>query len=447
MLLQALSRELEIGQRIQKGFLPNTMPELAGWDLAGRCTPARKVSGDFYDAFLLPSGTLALVIADVCDKDVGAALYMALFRTLLRAMSCHASASEPSAGTLLRTVTFTNDYIATVHGRENMFATVFFAILDPRTGRLDYLNAGQDAPVIRRFGGGPLLRLQSSSNAVGLLPGISCAIETISLEPGDSLVAFTDSVTDAIGESGAFGEAALLHLIAADAPQDALGVLEGIHARLAQHVGSSSPRRHHSAVRRSGTACAARAGSVTVKQVPRSVELRTVMSPSIISQSLRLMASPRPVPPLAARRGRVGLDEGLEQLGQLCLRHADPGVADLEDDIDGRVVNAAAHDHPHLALVRELGRIGQHIQEHLTNARRISEHVLQSVLTVQHKPVAVLFHQRLHGRRHLVHQLPQSEALDVQLGLPGFDLRQVQHIVDEPEQVLARAAVFCRSAR
>ena len=125
LLLQALSREMEIGQRIQQGFLPASLPELPGWSLAAMCRPARRVGGDFYDAFMLPSGQLALAIADVCDKGVGAALYMALFRTLLRVTACQAPAAETPADTLLRSVSATNDYIATVHGMENMFATVF----------------------------------------------------------------------------------------------------------------------------------------------------------------------------------------------------------------------------------------------------------------------------------------------------------------------------------
>ena len=73
-------RELEIGRQIQSGFLPERLPQPAGWNLAVRFLPARQVAGDFYDAFELPNGTLALVVADVCDKGVGAALYMALFR-------------------------------------------------------------------------------------------------------------------------------------------------------------------------------------------------------------------------------------------------------------------------------------------------------------------------------------------------------------------------------
>ena len=236
LVLQALSREMDIGQRIQQGFLPDSMPTLAGWDLAGRCTPARRVSGDFFDAFLLPSGRLALVVADVCDKGVGAALYMALFRTLLRAMSCHVGAAESPPETLTRTMAFTNDYIATVHAAENMFATVFFAILDPASGHLDYVNAGHDAPMLRRRSGAEVARLEPSGAALGLWEGNRCPVQATRLAPGDSLFAFTDGVTEAVGATGPFGEAALLALIAADSAQ-ASGVLTSVQARLASHVG------------------------------------------------------------------------------------------------------------------------------------------------------------------------------------------------------------------
>jgi sigma-B regulation protein RsbU (phosphoserine phosphatase) len=240
LLLKALSREMEIGQRIQQGFLPESMPVLSGWDLAGCCVPARQVSGDFYDAFVLPSGRLALIVADVCDKGVGAALYMALFRTLLRAMSGHAGSDETPTQTLCRTVTYTNDYIAGIHERESMFATVFFAILDPESGHLDYINAGHDAPVVRRAASGELLRLAPSCGAVGLMPGIQCHVDHLELEPGDSLFAYTDGVTEAVGDAGGFGEAALLRVIAGAGPTSS-DYLAIVQSQLSIHVGSHQP--------------------------------------------------------------------------------------------------------------------------------------------------------------------------------------------------------------
>ncbi len=120
---RSLERELEIGREIQAEFLPATLPAAAGWEFAASLRAARQVGGDFYDAFPIDgSDRIALAVADVCDKGVGAALFMALYRTMLRVGAAHESPggdTDPAAA--LRLV---NDYIATAHGRSNMFATV-----------------------------------------------------------------------------------------------------------------------------------------------------------------------------------------------------------------------------------------------------------------------------------------------------------------------------------
>src|SRR5262249_42509435 len=92
--LVQMERDLEIGRQIQAGFLPDELPQAAGWEVAAHFSPAREVSGDFYDAFLLSGGHLALVITDVCDKGVGAALYMTLLRSLVRAFAEQAVGRE-----------------------------------------------------------------------------------------------------------------------------------------------------------------------------------------------------------------------------------------------------------------------------------------------------------------------------------------------------------------
>jgi sigma-B regulation protein RsbU (phosphoserine phosphatase) len=233
--LDALSHELEIGQRIQRGFLPESLPRPPGWELAACCVPARQVSGDFYDAFELPSGALALVLADVCDKGVGAALYMALFRTLLRAMSTHGPADEAPEATLARTVEFVNDYIAGVHGRENMFATLFFAIVHPGDGCLHYVNAGHESPVL--IGGAATSRLEPTGPAVGLFEGRRWEVRATRIAPGERLLVYSDGVTEAMGATGGFGEPALLACLAQ--PFDSAdGVMRRLQASVAQHVGS-----------------------------------------------------------------------------------------------------------------------------------------------------------------------------------------------------------------
>lgn len=239
-LLQALSRELQIGQRIQQGFLPLQLPGLAGWSLGASCTPARQVGGDFYDAYVLPGGALAIVVADVCDKGVGAALYMALFRTLLRAMATQAAPDEPLPQTLVRSVAFVNDYIAGVHGHENMFATVFFALLEPDSGRLHYLNAGHEAPYVQPAQGASPVRLGITGPAVGLEAGRRCTVESLTLQQGDGLLVYTDGVSEALGASGPFGEAALGRALSGDVAC-AQGLVDAVRTQLAAHVGGFEP--------------------------------------------------------------------------------------------------------------------------------------------------------------------------------------------------------------
>ncbi|MBU7574294.1 MAG: SpoIIE family protein phosphatase [Hydrogenophaga sp.] len=239
-LLQALSRELQIGQRIQLGFLPMALPCLPGWSLGASCTPARQVGGDFYDAYALPGGALACVVADVCDKGVGAALYMALFRTLLRAMATQAAPDEPLPQTLVRSVAFVNDYIATVHGHENMFATVFFALLEPGSGRMHYLNAGHEAPYVQQAPGEAPVRLDTTGPAVGLEAGRRCTVQTLTLRPGARLLVYTDGASDALGASGPLGEAALGQVLTRETGS-AQALVDAVRARLAAHVGSFEP--------------------------------------------------------------------------------------------------------------------------------------------------------------------------------------------------------------
>jgi serine phosphatase RsbU (regulator of sigma subunit) len=209
---RSLERELEIGRRIQAGFLPESLPRPPGWELAAAFQPARMVSGDFYDAFSLPGDLLCLVIADVCDKGVGAALFMALFRTLVRANAgalFGAGGAQPKVA-LLDTIRRTNDYIAGTHGSANMFATMFLAVLDTESNDLHYVNAGNEPPILRGANGA-IRRLEPTGPAVGMLPGLEFATAQVRLEFGDLLLCFTDGVTEARDPAGGlFGDERLL---------------------------------------------------------------------------------------------------------------------------------------------------------------------------------------------------------------------------------------------
>lgn len=240
---KSLERDLEIGREIQKSFLPEELPRIPGWEIAARFRPARQVAGDFYDAFALPaSGRIGLVVADVCDKGVGAALFMALFRTLLRATATGGADSPGSAAgdadpgaELLSAVRLTNDYIAKTHGRSNMFATLFFGVLEPATGALLYVNGGHEAPVV--FGpGGVKARLAPTGPAVGMMPDMAFAVGQARLEAGDGLLVFTDGVTDARGVSGLYGEERLLARLREGASSTASGLLDAVESAVLAHA-------------------------------------------------------------------------------------------------------------------------------------------------------------------------------------------------------------------
>ncbi len=210
---RTLERELEIGRKIQAGFLPSTLPVEEGWEIGAFFRAAREVAGDFYDAFRVENtGRIALVIGDVCDKGVGAALFMTLFRSLLRAAvsseefaadaKASAGAQEDHAAALLRnSVQFANNYVARTHGETSMFATVFFALLDPQTGHLFYVNGGHEEPIVVS-NGAVKTALQNTGPALGLFPGVPFEVGEARLEPGHTLFAYTDGATDAANPKG-----------------------------------------------------------------------------------------------------------------------------------------------------------------------------------------------------------------------------------------------------
>jgi phosphoserine phosphatase RsbU/P len=229
--------ELQIGQQIQADFLPNELPQPAGWEIAANFRPAREVAGDFYDAFYLADAQkVCLVIADVCDKGVGAALFMALTRSLIRAFAELNTGGETA---LKNPVELTNDYILRNHIQSNMFVTLFYSVLDLTSGQLAYVNAGHNPPVIL----GPTgvkAQLQPTCPAVGMFPNIEPKVQWLSMEPGDVLFAFTDGVTDARALDGSlFSEGRLRQLLEQPA-LSAAALLHRIVASVRSHIGAAT---------------------------------------------------------------------------------------------------------------------------------------------------------------------------------------------------------------
>jgi serine phosphatase RsbU (regulator of sigma subunit) len=237
---KALEREFEIGREIQASFLPDSMPQPLGWEIAASLKSAREVTGDFYDVFEFPDGNIGLVIADVCDKGLGAALFMTLFRSLIRAVSnIDFFTNAEYAGKislemrLQNAMSLTNNYIAETHGKTSMFCTIFFGILDTHTGVLKYVNGGHLPPkLINQRGIREILRV--TGPAVGTTSGVEYATNQVVIEQGDTFFAHTDGLTDAINPAGEyFNEKELIPLFAGDQPLS--GLLEQIQDQIMDH--------------------------------------------------------------------------------------------------------------------------------------------------------------------------------------------------------------------
>lgn len=247
---KALDAEMEKGKKIQQAFLPRQIPQIPGWDIAVYFHPARQVSGDFYDAFMLPENLLGVVIADVCDKGVGSALFMALFRSLIRVFSGKISLkglSVPGStktGTdsqedyfyeALSAVALTNDYIAGEHGDENMFATLFFGVLDPQSGKMAYVNGGHE-PLLIVNSSGVKDSLKATGPVVGMMSAMEYQINLTTIEPGDILIGFTDGVTEAMSpRETLFGKDRILNLIEKP-PPTASKLIDRIKTELFNHI-------------------------------------------------------------------------------------------------------------------------------------------------------------------------------------------------------------------
>jgi serine phosphatase RsbU (regulator of sigma subunit) len=222
---EAMARELEIGRNIQRSFLPEMLPDVPGYELAAVLEPARQVAGDFYDAFTVDGGRrVILAVGDVCDKGVAAALFMAIFRSLIRTIidPAYAGATGDDPEALPRVAGLLNNYIVQTHGRTNMFATLFLASLDPATGRLTYVNGGQDPPLLLGDGRDPR-RLDVTGPAVGLMPDMPFRAGMVELASGDRLLAYTDGVPEGRAPSGEeFGDGRLVAAATGAATADAL---------------------------------------------------------------------------------------------------------------------------------------------------------------------------------------------------------------------------------
>ncbi|MBL1210521.1 SpoIIE family protein phosphatase [Geminocystis sp. GBBB08] len=261
--LKKLNLELDKGREMQLNFLPDKPLKINNWEIASFFKPARQVAGDFYDTFTLPSHNLVLVLADVCDKGVGAALFMGLFRSLIRIFSQQQTLNGNNTEILstykpletgwissdidtniihfnaLQSVSLTNNYVADNHGDLGMFATMFVGILNPETGLLTYINGGHESLIVTDSQGNTKHKLNSTGPAVGMMPDITFNFKQIFLEPEDILFGNTDGVTDARSISREFFHQKRLNAILQQPFNSAQILVNTIKDQVLEHIGTA----------------------------------------------------------------------------------------------------------------------------------------------------------------------------------------------------------------
>jgi sigma-B regulation protein RsbU (phosphoserine phosphatase) len=204
--LERKRQELKIAHEIQQSFLPDAIPLLKGFDLAALNLPAREVGGDFYDFIPIAEDKIGVTIADVSGKGVPAALFMALSRTVVRTNA----RGNPSVAEVIEAA---NSSIS-ADSKSGMFVTLFYAILDLKARMLTYVNAGHNPPALFRALSSDIIMLKARGIALGALDEIVLEERTMQLDRGDTVVFYTDGVTEAVNErEEQFGEERLVALI------------------------------------------------------------------------------------------------------------------------------------------------------------------------------------------------------------------------------------------
>jgi serine phosphatase RsbU (regulator of sigma subunit)/DNA-binding NarL/FixJ family response regulator len=216
-----VSQELALAAQIQASFLPEAAPSMPGWQVRAVLEPARETSGDFYDFIPLPGNRLGILVADVADKGMAAALYMALCRTLIRTFAMEYS-SRPGLAFAATNRRLLQD------ARSTWFVTAVYAVLDPESGTLVYCSAGHQPAYLLGSGNPPQPSpLAATGMALGVAEAANWEERTVCVAPGDMLVIYTDGVIETQDPSGQFfGERRLLEAMRAGAGRPAQWILD-----------------------------------------------------------------------------------------------------------------------------------------------------------------------------------------------------------------------------
>ena len=231
---ESVSRELALAGQIRSDFLPDTLPDVPGWQLAAMLEPARETSGDFYDVIPLPSGRLGVLIADVADKGMGAALFMALSRTLLWTYAVEYN-TQPEL-----VLSAANRRIL-ADTRAGLFVTVFYGVLDPTSRELMYANAGHNPPYLLSARDGNMIQeLDRTGVPLGIIDGGKWQQRVVRIAPGDVLLLYTDGITEAQNAQEAFfDEDRLREVVRANQGRSAPDIQDSVIAQVSAFVGDA----------------------------------------------------------------------------------------------------------------------------------------------------------------------------------------------------------------
>jgi serine phosphatase RsbU (regulator of sigma subunit)/DNA-binding NarL/FixJ family response regulator len=227
---EKVAQELALAGTIQRSFLPAAMPKVAGYQFAGMMIPAKETAGDFYDFITLPDGSLGLIIADVADKGMGAALYMTMSRALMRTFAPQMP-NQPA-----RVLQAVNQRLLS-DASAGLFVSMVYGVLDPSTGFLTYTNAGHPPPI--QFPSG--IKLIKTGPVLGVDPAMAWDQSTIRIQPGEHLLGYTDGILDALDSSAnAYGLERLMAAATASSRSSAAVLCEGVLEDVKTFVGNAA---------------------------------------------------------------------------------------------------------------------------------------------------------------------------------------------------------------
>ena len=233
---------MEIAREVQQRLFPQVLPTVAGLEVAGACRPALAVGGDYYDFVSLQGGSLGIAIGDISGKGIPASLLMATLRAYLRSQTIHAQQDLPVMIANLNSLVFESS-------DSNRYATFFYGRYDPATRVLDYVNAGHNPPMVFRNWGrgsfkedglGEVIRLETGGPVIGLLPAWTYEQGSVTLQPGDVFVSFTDGISEAMnGAMEEWGEERLIATVTPACGQPLDDLIACIMAEADAHTGTA----------------------------------------------------------------------------------------------------------------------------------------------------------------------------------------------------------------